>query len=170
MSSNSFDLITQELLKQQQIMKIRQAENRELRQQLTDLRNGRGIFIEINGKRFALKVSFISEDSAIQSSSSVTQEASPVVAEEITTAISKVFSTETAKSASPSQNQQQPVISSSPTFLEEAMISEFASAMDSPLTLLQASTNPQKGYKQGKSEEEQKAVLRRDLMGSYLLD
>jgi hypothetical protein len=170
MSSNSFDLITQELLKQQQIMKILQAENRELRQQLTDLRNGRGIFIEIHGKRFALNASFISEDSGIQSSSSVTQEVSPVVAEEVTTAISKVFLTETAKNASPSQNNKQPEIRSSTTFLEEAMISEFASAMDSPLTLLQDPPNQQKRYKQEKREEEQMAVLRRDLMGSYLLD
>lgn len=172
MSSNSFELITQELLKQQQIMNILQAENRELCQQLVDLRTGRGIFIEINGKRFALNASFISEEFfARQSSSSETQEANSVVAEEATIAISKVVRTDTAKSVSPSQNDNQPEIRAATTFLEEAMISEFASAMnDSPQTVLQDLPNQQQEHKQEKREEEQMVVLRRDLMGSYLLD
>ncbi len=57
------------------------------------------------------------------------------------------------------------------------MIGEFASAMASPLTVFQDPLNPQeeeqkqKNSKSGreKSEEEQKAILRRDLKGSYLL-
>ena len=57
------------------------------------------------------------------------------------------------------------------------MISEFASAMASPLTLLQDPINQQEEQKQKKnlnkqkkSESEKQAVLRHDLMGSYLLD
>jgi len=169
MSSNSFDLITQELLGQRRTMEILQAENRELRQQLTDLRTGRGIFIEISGKRFALNASFISQASSIQSSSSVLQEASPSIADEPTTAISKVLPAKAAKSVSPSQNSKRAETASS-TFLEEVMIGEFASAMASPSTLLHDPIKQQEEHKQEKSEEEQKALLRRDLMGSYLLD
>ncbi|HLI06598.1 MAG TPA: hypothetical protein VKV40_08525 [Ktedonobacteraceae bacterium] len=54
MSDGSFDLILQELLHQQEIMNNLEAENRELRQQLADLREGRGIFVEIDGIRFPL--------------------------------------------------------------------------------------------------------------------
>jgi len=169
MSSKSFDLITQELVKHQQTMEILQAENRELRQQLTDLRTGRGIFIEINGKRFPLNASFLSQISSVQSSSSMQQKASPLIADEPTTAISKLSSAEAAKSVSPLQNSKQAETSSS-TFLEEAMISEFASALSSPATASQGPIQQREEYKQEKSEEEQKAVLRRDLMGSYLLD
>jgi hypothetical protein len=180
MNSESFDLITQELIKQQQAMEVLQAENRELRQQLTDLRTGRGVFIEINGKRFALNASFISQTSiqvsGVQSSPSVPQEASPSIADKPTMANPKVLSAETARKASPSQNNKQTETSSS-TFLEEAMISEFTSAMASPLTLLQDPINQQEEQKQKKNQskqkksgDEQQAVLRHDLMGSYLLD
>jgi hypothetical protein len=168
MSSNSFDLITQELLRQRQVMEILQAENRELRQQLTDLRTGRGIFIEINGKRFALNEAIISQTSSVQSSSSAPQKASLSIVDEPTTAISKVLPTGAAESVSPLQNDKQSETTSS-TFLEEVMIGEFASAMASPLAPLQDPTR-QQGEQQKKSEEEQKELLRRDLMGSYLLD
>ena len=169
MSSNSFDLITQELVKQRRTMEILQAENRELRQQLTDLRTGRGIFIEINGKRFALNASIVSQTASGQTSSSAPQEANPSIADEPTTEISTVLPAEAAESVSPSQNSKQAGTSSS-TFLEEAMISEFASAMASPLMVLQDPIKQQEEHQQEKSEEEQKALLRRDLMGSYLLD
>src|SRR5437764_10739622 len=98
MSSKSFDLITLELLKQQRTMEILQAENRELRQQLTDLRTGRGIFIEINGKRFALNTSIVSQTASAQTSSSALQEADPSIADEPTTEISTVLPAEAAES------------------------------------------------------------------------
>ena len=147
MNSKSFDLITQELAKHQQAMEILQAENRELRQQLTDLRTGRGVFIEINGQRFALNASFMSQVSSVQSPSAVQQEASPSIVDKPTTAISKLSSVEAAKSVSPSQNSKQAETSSS-TFLEEAMISEFASALASPVTALQDPTKQREEQKQ----------------------
>lgn len=165
MNSESFDLITQELLKHQQTMESLQAENRELRQQLADLRTGRGVFIEINGQRFALNATVISQASSVEASPSVQQQPGPSIADKPTTAMSKLPSAENAKEALLMQNNQQEKANSNPTFLEEAMISEFASALGSPLTLLQDPIKPQE-----KSEEEQKANLRRDLMGSYLLD
>ena len=54
MSENNFDLITREVYKLKERREHLEDENRNLRQQLTDLRSGRGIFVEIEGKRFAL--------------------------------------------------------------------------------------------------------------------
>src|SRR6266581_1201942 len=51
---NFFELIMQELLHQKQLLEDLEAENRELRQQLADLREGCGVFIEILGKQFSL--------------------------------------------------------------------------------------------------------------------
>jgi cell division protein FtsB len=55
MDGNYFDQIAQEIIKQKQLMDQLEAENRELRQRLADLRAGRGIFVEIAGSRFALR-------------------------------------------------------------------------------------------------------------------
>jgi hypothetical protein len=170
MNSESFDLITQELLKHQQTMELLQAENQELRQQLADLRAGRGVFIEINGQRFALNVSFISQTSSVESSPP-TQQSDPVInkklVEEETIEELAVKNTERTFQI---ENNKQEKSNNNITFLEEIMISEFASGLTSPLTLLQDPIEQQEGQNQEKSEEDQKAVLRRDLMGSYLLD
>ena len=55
MEGNNFEQIAQELVKQKHLMDQLEAENRELRQRLADLRAGRGIFVEIAGSRFALR-------------------------------------------------------------------------------------------------------------------
>jgi cell division protein FtsB len=55
MDGNYFELIAQEIIKQKQRMDQLEAENRELRQRLADLRAGRGIFVDIAGSRFALR-------------------------------------------------------------------------------------------------------------------
>jgi hypothetical protein len=169
MNSERFDLITQELLKHQQTMELLQAENRELRQQLADLRTGRGIFIEINGLRFALNATILAQDSiqsfSVKTSSSVQLQASPSIGDKPAAEMSQLKLAEDVKKAMPMPNDQEEKANSRSTFLEEAMMSEFDSALGSPMALLQ---DPIKG--QEKSGEEQKANLRRELMGSYLLD
>ena len=55
MDSNYFDHIAQALFTQKQLMDHLEAENRELRKQLADLRAGRGVFVEVSGSRFALR-------------------------------------------------------------------------------------------------------------------
>jgi len=55
MDGNHFEQIAHELVKQKQLMDQLVAENRELRQQLAELRAGRGIFVDIAGSRFALR-------------------------------------------------------------------------------------------------------------------
>lgn len=169
MNSESFDLITQELLKHQRTMELLQAENQELRQQIADLRDGRGIFIEINGQRFALNVSFISQTSSVELSPP-TQQSDPVINEKSVEENTEGLAVKNAERASQIENNKQEKTNNNITFLEEIMISEFASDLTSPLTLLQDPIGQQEGQNQEKSEEDQKAVLRRDLMGSYLLD
>jgi hypothetical protein len=169
MNSESFDLITQELLKHQRTMELLQAENQELRQQIADLRDGRGIFIEINGQRFALNVSFISQTSSVELSPP-TQQSDPVINEKSVEENAEGLAVKNAERASQIENNKQEKTNNNITFLEEIMISEFASDLTSPLTLLQDPIGQQEGQNQEKSEEDQKAVLRRDLMGSYLLD
>ncbi len=62
MDGNYFDQLAQELFKQKQIMDHLEAENRELRKLLADLRAGRGIVVEIAGNRFLLRDSLSSRD------------------------------------------------------------------------------------------------------------
>jgi hypothetical protein len=54
MTGTPFDQLLQELLRQQRLMEALQEENRDLRRQLTDLREARGISLDVCGKRFAL--------------------------------------------------------------------------------------------------------------------
>jgi cell division protein FtsB len=55
MDRDYFSQIAQAILKQKQRMEQLEAENRELRRYLDDLRTGRGIFVEISGRRFPLR-------------------------------------------------------------------------------------------------------------------
>jgi hypothetical protein len=55
MNGDSFDQLAQAILIQKQLLEQLEAENRELRQYLADLRAGRGIFVEIFGSRFPLR-------------------------------------------------------------------------------------------------------------------
>ena len=75
MITNYFEQIAQELIKQKQVMDSLAAENHELRTQIADLRSGRGIFVDINGIRFALR----DDSSLVQttSNSSVPASTSP---------------------------------------------------------------------------------------------
>src|SRR5689334_10319938 len=53
-SDHGFEQIMSAVLEQRQVWEKLQAENRDLRQQLADLRAGRGIFVEIANRRFEL--------------------------------------------------------------------------------------------------------------------
>src|SRR5581483_2447588 len=96
-----------------------QAENQELRQQLADLRAGRGVFIEINEQRFALNVSFISQTSSVESSPSTQQLGSVIneklIKEEI---VEKSAKNETERNSQIENNKQEKT-NNNTTFLEE---------------------------------------------------
>ncbi|HEX4206253.1 MAG TPA: hypothetical protein VHZ51_19050 [Ktedonobacteraceae bacterium] len=159
MGGSYFDQIAHKILEQKQLMETLAEENRALRQQLADLRAGKGIFIDIHGQRFALqhheKLLSTSTDSAqqtVQESEATMVPSMP--ADEISEA--------TAPQAEATQEQQQ----HAPAFLEEVMLDEFATAMTNPMQTIEHRQNQQ----QQKSNEEQKALLRRELLDSYILE
>jgi hypothetical protein len=133
---HGFDQITSALLRQKQIWERLQGENHELRQQLIDLRAGRGISIEIQNQRFEL-----------------TWEPSRICSEAVEVTQGK--RSQTAKAARASS---QPPSGA----LEEMPLDESSSAMKNSID----------GESQlvGTLNEEQKAALRRELSGSYLLE
>ena len=66
MDGNYFEHIAQELVKHKRLMEQLEAENRDLRQRLADLRAGRGIFVDIAGSRFALRDSASSGEQLVR--------------------------------------------------------------------------------------------------------
>ncbi len=69
-ASAGFEGIAQMLLEQKKLMDALEAENRELRRQLADLRRGSGIAVVIEGKTIQLATDGSSPASAMSSSSS----------------------------------------------------------------------------------------------------
>lgn len=180
MGGSNFDLITQELLKQQRLMEELEEENEELHRQLADLRAGRGIFVEICGQRFLLETEgfVLSQEAApllpnVVSASAEQDDASPeeavlAIASSPTLAMAPVPEQEAAEAAlqdTEEEQSEQDEEALTPTFLEEIMLDEFATAMTRPMAVW---TGPAKQPED--SEEERKAALRRELMGSYLLE
>lgn len=173
-NGNSFELILEEILNQKHVLEELQAENETLRQQLSALRAGQGIFIDILGHRIPL-TSEMQEDSPDVISAVSTTDTAPFLnstpppvgeqpsreQEESLTPLpdsDKFLVEEVSESGTPL-----PVTSSS--FLEEALLDEFSSA-----------TTRQMGVWGGPItnhptlDENEKATLRRELSGSYLLE
>lgn len=184
MGGSNFDLIAQELLRQKQVMEQMEEENQELRLQIAGLREGRGIFVEIDGHRFAL---YSEEVASVQTPDveaipaataarvTIELESEPVAAqhdiaqdqtEEIVMHIPETPRPTVDFFASDEEDREQ---NTGPTFLEEVMIDEFASAATSPLSVWPApKQEPEK--KPETTEDEELATLRRQLIGSYLLE
>lgn len=175
-NNNSFDLILEEVLNQKRVLEELQAENEVLRQQLNALRAGQGIFIDILGHRIPL-ASEMHEEAPDVVSIAVKEDTAPFLnstpppageqpareaaAEDPLSSIpesDKFLVEEVSESGTPI-----PVTSSS--FLEEALLDEFSSA-----------TTRQMGVWGGPItnhptlDEHEKATLRRELSGSYLLE
>ena len=138
MSEHGFEQIMSAVLDQKQIWEKLQAENHELRQQLVDLRAGRGIFIEIQNQRFEL----VWESSKGNTGNS---EASQGKRSQ-------------GKSA---KNVNSPSTPASGV-LEEMLLEELSSAMTKRMS---GDGKPSQSL-----NEEQKANLRRELSGSFLLE
>jgi hypothetical protein len=187
---SGFELIAQELVKQQQHMQTLDAENRELRRQLADLRAGHGIFIEIAGQRFPLEGDIllpqpvtisteVQEDLPTPRITTSLQEApAPVVSaseaidtqdeeEEESIPVVESISAEATPVEIASSLEEEESGQEVPTFLEEIMLDEFAAAATSPMAVWNGPVNKQEGEP---IDEEQKATLRRELMGSFILE
>ncbi len=177
-SVNSFELILEEVLKQKQVLEDLRAENEALRQQLTALRAGQGIFIDILGYRIQLASEMHEESS----------EEIVVLSKEDTTPTLSV--TPSPRSELPAQETPAPAgetiaplddsdkflieeVSDNGTpfpvtassFLEEAMLDEFSTA-----TTRQMGAWPGPITNHPTLDESEKAALRRELMGSFLLE
>jgi hypothetical protein len=187
MGGSSFDFIAQAILQQQRIMKELQEENRQLRRQLAELRAGHGIFVEIGGRQIALS-QLIEDASHMQSAENrgniapvVAQEtqqqpeiAVPVVASPTAATTEQLQPTDPRTPAFPEalpvtptmqKNEQQAPTPAPSNFLEEMMVDEFSAAMTSQMAVW---TGPVKQPEI--TDEEKKAALRKELMGSFLLE
>jgi hypothetical protein len=187
MGGSSFELIMQEVFNQKQRMDDLLADNRELRRQLTDLRAGRGILLEIQGKLFALDGT-PADDYPLQVASTVEESpdiyqptvAMPVSEADMGTALIMGTIPETPLPTSTEfepipyyldqmEEQEEEPPRKPTSFLEEMLIDEFASAATSPIAVWNgpgAKTTTRKLN----MDEEQKAVLRKELIGSFILE
>ena len=178
MLEGSFDLIAQGLLKQKYVMEQMQQENQALRRQLAELREGRGIFIEINGQRFSLRgetvvsqtvpsvvVPSMMVESSVPEQPTLITETDELVQPTLVTAHTTVelFTDEEEQTQDETHQEQR----TGPTFLEEVMIDEFAVAATSPLAVWSA---PELEKKYEMKSEDELEMLRRQLIGSYLLE
>ncbi|MBX5448572.1 hypothetical protein [Thermogemmatispora sp.] len=227
-SGDAFDRLLEAIYAQQRLLEELERENRELRQQLADLREGRGIFVEILGVRYPLAVpgavgqqfpepmpataaqsEYISPMSSYQpvqelpEGRSVGQDQQGIAAAatdgrlpEITQIRASIGPLEAQQMAqplpkTPDSSLQGPRLS--PSYLEEMLLDEFAAAATGPLGTMappapgvgaSGSTDGKQGEESGPErwpgqagspsptalDEERKAALRRELMGSFLLD
>ena len=163
----------EELLKQKQFLEDMEAENRELHRQLADLRAGRGIVIDILGQHFSLTGELVvtseaeapglQTDLSLQETSMIAnipadQASIPSIPETPMPDMDMVMET-LSEDTSPSTP------AASPIFLEEMLLEEFTSAAGNQMSVW---SGPVSGPTE--IDEAEKAVLRRELMGSFLLE
>lgn len=184
MSGNSFELIMQEVLNQKQRMEELIEENQDLKHQLANLREGRGIFLDICGKQFALNGSPAAAASQVASPS---QDSHASYQDTISMPLSEAPMSSTLETPLPSYDEfEQAVnypdqeveevseeevlqtVTPSSTFLEDMLIDEFAAATTTPMTaaVWQGTDDRQAAT----IDEEEKAALRKELIGSFLLE
>ena len=162
MGGSNFDLIAQELLRHQKIMEEMEAENLWLRQELASLRAGRGIFLEIEGKRIPL---IIATDSAPQ----MPQQIEQTVPTQPTVIVAETPARQQSTTI-PLPVEEEPKVERA-SFLEEIMIDEFSAALTSPTAIWQGPVQKREMFnKPEQIDEDEMAALRRDLMGSFLLE
>lgn len=141
-SDHGFEQIMSAVLEQKQVWEKLQAENRELRQQLLDLRAGRGIYVEIMNQRFQL---------VWDPSKGSSEEA-------------QAASVKRPQANKGVKGNMQAAPQTSSGVLEEMLLDELSSAMNNRMP------PPAERKSSAGLNEEQKATLRRELSGSFLLE
>src|SRR5215467_12926984 len=174
-SSSYFELIMEELLKQKQLLEDLQLENDELQNQLADLREGRGVFVDILGKSFPLvdisgsaspkRITAYDPDLSLQETKEILIETlPPPISMPETPAIAFDSSVEdVAKEDLPTY-----VTPTTPTYLEEAMLDEFSEAATREMGQISVWSGPITNPPT--FDEKEKENLRRELSGSFLLE
>ena len=171
-SGSSFELITQEVLKQKQLLEDLQTGNDELHRQLTELREGRGIFVDILGKRFPLveePVSVSPEAVATVAADLSLHETTVMLSEALPSSLPDTPVPATAHDVEEVPEDQAPL--ATPTmsvFLEEALLDEFSTASTRQMEQLGVWSGPITNPPS--FDEQEKETLRRELSGSFLLE
>ncbi len=156
-----------------------------MRRQLTDLREGRGIFVDIAGRRFSLFSEYTTPSEVTNTEAESATEVEPTVVEQEPqpdpmVAQHDVTQEETEELVMSIPETPRITVdffeddgeaaeeqTTGPTFLEEVMIDEFASAATSPLSVW---SDPKEVQEKKPEADEELAALRRQLIGSYLLE
>lgn len=187
MGGSNFELLMEEVLNQKQLMDELMTENHNLRHQLADLRAGQGIILDIQGQLFTLASETVVRTPEIgqtlQSSPVMEQTTSFIPVSMPASQTGQIDQSEqligtTSETPMPSTDQfeqmtqvfrvnteeEAPAITS--TFLEDMLVDEFATTATSPMAVWRGS----KTRKLAMSDEEEKAELRKELIGSFLLE
>jgi hypothetical protein len=172
-SGSNFELIMQEVLKQKQHLEDLQTENDELHRQLAELREGRGIFVDILGNRFPL----VGEPVSVSPEATATVERADLSLQETTAMPGEALPSSLPETPVPAiaydvaevQEDRPPLATPTmSTFLEEALLDEFSNAstrqMEQVAVWSGPITNPPS------FDEQEKETLRRELSGSFLLE
>ncbi len=172
MGGSSFDLLLQEVTSQKQYLEQLIEENQNLQRQLADLRAGRGIVLEVCGQQFSLNGNLISDTSSREVSpvqdTSVPHETMSMPLSD--TPISAIPETEPAAEPLSNDSKQQPIANNT-SFLEELLVDEFTAATTSPMQAWKNAQAQEAGqHAPEEIDEDEKAALRRDLIGSFLLE
>lgn len=171
-NGSNFELIMQEVLKQKQLLEDLLSENDELHRQLAELREGRGIFVNILGKRFPLvdvsvsnspsKISIPEDDLTLLQTTEMASETLPSSIPETPVPVVK-FSAEEADDDLPTY-----LIPTMPTYLEDAMLDELSALATREIGQVSVWSGPITNPPA--FDDKEKENLRRELSGSFLLE
>lgn len=171
-SGSNFELIMQEVLKQKQLLEDLLSENDDLHRQLSELREGRGIIVDVLGEHFPLVDVPISDspDSIASPEADLSlQETTEILRESLSTSRTETPVPAFESSVEEAQGDLPTYITPTmSTYLEEAMLDEFSAAatpeMGQAAVWSGPITNPPT------FDEKEKENLRRELSGSFLLE
>jgi hypothetical protein len=171
-SGSNFELIMQEVLKQKQLLEDLLSENDELHRQLAGLREGRGIFVDILGKRFPL-VELPESDSsnreATPGADLSLQETTEILSESLPSSIPETPVPALQSSVEEDQEDLPTYVTpTTSTYLEEAMLDEFSAAATREMSQIAVWSGPITNPPT--FDEKEKENLRRELSGSFLLE
>lgn len=191
-NTSSFELILEEVIKQKQVLEELLAENEALRQQLVDLRAGKGIAVEILGQRYLLtseepaaepKVTSVAMPDEITEvqipvlEATPSQPLEPVAVEPVAQASPAIFNEEQTIGTQARRDTSDdflleevsgdgtPFPATTASFLEEAMLEEFANATTRQMHVWNGPITNHPTL-----DDNEKATLRKELMGSFLLE
>jgi hypothetical protein len=180
-SSNGFELILDEVIKQKQVLEELEAENEALRQQLADLLAGKGISVDIQGHRYMLNFEDHISSTNVVSASATNNEIAeaPAPDTQISQPVEPVSDGSVAilnETPTPRDTSDDflleefsgngtPFPATASSFLEEALLEEFANAATHQMHVWNGPITNHPTL-----DEKEKASLRRELMGSFLLE